>query len=214
MKAAKLVAIFSVFALLLCSCSSSNNNTSTSSDITKNEITLSLPFSATDSLNPYVAVTKVNQELSMLMYDPLIKLNEKFEPVYYLADEITVDGKTVTVSVKNAAFTDGDSLTAADVEYSLNQAQKGVNRYTSQLENIRYSTVLDSKTLTLTLNEVDPYIINVLDFPIFKSGTAETKDTNDRIIPPIGCGRFTFEKDNGYQLIANKGYYGGASEVA
>ena len=82
MKATKLIALFAVFVLLLCSCASSNNNIETTSDVTKNEITLSLPFSATDSLNPYVAVTKVNQELSMLMYDPLIKLNEKFEPVY------------------------------------------------------------------------------------------------------------------------------------
>ena len=214
MKATKLIALFAVFVLLLCSCASSNNNIETTSDVTKNEITLSLPFSATDSLNPYVAVTKVNQELSMLMYDPLIKLNEKFEPVYYLADDITVDEKTVTIKIKDADFTDGAKFTAADVEYSLNQAQKGVNRYTAQLENIRYSTVLDSKTLTLTLYEVDPYIIIVLDFPIFKSGTAETKDKNDRIIPPIGCGRFTFEKENGYRLVSNKGYYGGVSWVS
>ncbi len=212
MKPIKLIAIAVAMTMLICSCSSnsgkSNQKSESPADGSHTEVSLSLPFSSTDSLNPYVAVTKVNQELSMLMYDPLIKLDNDFAPEYYLAEDISVEGKKITVTVKSAAFTDGSRLTASDVEYSISQARKTENRYKAQLKNISSYTVIDSQTIVITLKEAEPYFVNMLDFPIFKTGTAETKDSNDRVIPPIGCGRYTLEKGNSYRLVPNNSYYG------
>lgn len=212
MKIKSMTAIIAAVIVLLCSCNSAiTNSVSNGNDNSNNshtETSLSLPFSATDSLNPYVAVTKVNQELSMLIYDPLIKLNDAFEPIFYLADEIKTDENRITVTIKDVLFTDGSNLTASDVEYSINQALKTENKYKIQLDNIKSCTVIDKKTIVIDLKQNDPFFINVLDFPVFKNGTAETKDSNDRVIPPIGCGRYTFNKDEGYRLVANKGYYG------
>ncbi len=143
----------------------------------------------------------------MLLYDPLIKLDDSLNPVNHLADSIETDGKRITVTLKNVKFTDGTALTASDVYYSIKQAKKSDNKYKKQLENIKSYTVVDSKTIVFDLGQSDPYYVNMLDFPIFKNGTAETKDSNDRVIPPIGCGRYLIDKTNGYRLIANKGYY-------
>lgn len=212
MRLRKLTAVIAASLIFFCSCS--DNAAQVSSDSgdkqpdTYAEVNIQLPFSAADSLNPYVAVTKVNQELSMLLYDPLIKLSEEFEPVYYIAESAEYESGKVTVTLKDICFTDGTTLTASDVQYSFNQAVKTENKYKAQLESISSCTVSDSKTVVFNLVKADPYAVNLLDFPIFKSGTAETKDSNDRVIPPVGCGRYTFDKSDGYKLTANESYYG------
>ena len=198
--------------ILLSSCNSNINNdntVSTNADTVTEEVGISLPYSSTDSLNPYVAVTKVNQELSMLLYDPLIKLDESFKPIYYLADEITIDNLKVTVTLKDVRFTDKSILTSSDVKYSVNQAKKTDNKYKTQLSNIKTCTVFDQKTVIFELYKYDPFFTNMLDFPIFKEGTAETKDSNDRVVPPVGCGRYIIDSQDSYRLIPNKNYYNG-----
>ena len=53
---------------------------------------INMAFVQNDTLSPYEAKTKSNQEISRLMYDGLVRLNDKFEPVYVLASDITADG--------------------------------------------------------------------------------------------------------------------------
>jgi len=47
-----------------------------------------------------------------------------------------------------------------------------------------------------------------LDFPIIKSGTYDLKDENNRVIAPVGCGRYMFDYEKKI-LNANNSYYGG-----
>ena len=211
----RVISIILSCLILFSSCNSlivSDDTTSGGKNTSVEEIGIALPYSSTDSLNPYVAVTKVNQELSMLLYDPLIKLDEAFSPVYYLADEISIDKQRVTVTLKDVRFTDNSLLTADDVKYSFNQLNKTENKYKLQLSNIKSCSIFDQKTIVFDLYKYDPYFINLLDFPIFKNGTAETKDSNDRTIPPIGCGRYVIDSENSYRLIPNKDYYNGKTK--
>ena len=211
----RVISIILSCLILFSSCNSlivSDDTTSGGKNTSVKEIGIALPYSSTDSLNPYVAVTKVNQELSMLLYDPLIKLDEAFSPVYYLADEISIDKQRVTVTLKDVRFTDNSLLTADDVKYSFNQLNKTENKYKLQLSNIKSCSIFDQKTIVFDLYKYDPYFINLLDFPIFKNGTAETKDSNDRTIPPIGCGRYVIDSENSYRLIPNKDYYNGKTK--
>lgn len=215
MKKIQVISIILLCLIIFSSCNSGGNSDGNASDnnsVTKEEVGIALPFSSTDSLNPYVAVTKVNQELSMLLYDPLIKLDDTFSPVYYLADEINIDKKRVTVTLKDIRFTDNSQLTAEDVKYSFNQAKKTDNKYKPQFNNIKTCTIFDQKTVIFDLYKYDPYFVNLLDFPIFKNGTAETKDSNDRTIPPVGCGRYVIDSENSFRLIPNKSYYNGKTK--
>lgn len=215
MKRRRIAAFAAALIVILCSCSANdtsnkpdNQQSNTSSTET---LEIALPFSATDPLNPYVAVTEVNQHLSLLMYDPLIKLSADFEPVGCLAETVEYAEKTLTVTLKKGVtFTDGSALTAGDVVYSIKQALNSESKYKTQLSAVKSYSASDSMTVVITLTENDPYFANALDFPIFKSGTAETKDIDDRIVPPIGCGRYTFDKTDGYKLTANKNYHGTA----
>lgn len=75
--------------------SSDNPSSSSASSGSSASGEISLAFVENDSLSPYEAKTKSNQELAGLVYDGLIKLDENFEPVYVLADKTVFRGLPV-----------------------------------------------------------------------------------------------------------------------
>lgn len=168
---------------------------------------MQLLYSASDSFNPYTAVTAINRELCKLLYDPLVKTDNNFNPSYSLASNAVIEGVKCTVTIKDAKFTDGSAVTADDVVYSCNLAKGSGGVYASSLYEVASVTAADSKTVVFTLTRQDPYFLNLLDFPIIKSGSDKTADIDGVVQPPVGCGRFKLN-DKLDTLIRNDSYYG------
>ena len=85
MKLKKLLCIiFAVLMVLTVGCGkkgAGDDSSSTPSDTTQNVRTsISLLWSADDTLDPYTAKTELNRKLSLLMFDPLVKLDGEFQP--------------------------------------------------------------------------------------------------------------------------------------
>lgn len=167
-------------------------------------------YSAADSLNPYEALTGGNQQISSLMFDPLVRLDPNLNPELKIAKQIEIDGKTVTITLKDVVFSDGSSVTAEDVTYSLSLAKKAKNKvYTDRLKVIKSYNAVSANTVELRLNRYDPLIANVLDFPIIKQGSTKRKNDDDKDLPPIGCGRYVYSDNSGTCVLSgNKKYYG------
>ena len=101
--------VLSFCLLFSCSKTQTPNSDQTPASVGQFESSgeINMAFVQNDTLSPYEAKTKSNQEISRLMYDGLIRLDENFEPVYVLASDIAVDGKSVTVTINSSArFTD------------------------------------------------------------------------------------------------------------
>ena len=109
---------------LLSACGGDTNNTSSVTSEPTEEMldSISLIYNSSDSLDPYKAESKYNRDLSNLLFDPLVKLDEKLQPQNVLAKEITLNGKECTVTLKSVYFTDGSLVTAEDVVFSLKKA--------------------------------------------------------------------------------------------
>ena len=93
--------------IILCGCSKPEDNNSVSSSSVPtldSNHTLHLLYNETDSFNPYAVTTKENQELCYLLYDSLVTLDSSFEPVYKIAQTITVEGKTCTIKLKSVLY--------------------------------------------------------------------------------------------------------------
>lgn len=186
--------------------SSSSDVTSEPASAPQNS-TLSLAYSSTDSLDPYAAVTRYNQELCGLLYDSLIVLDDAFCPVYRLAEEITREGKTLLITIKAATFSDGSAVTAEDVVYSIGKARDSQTKYKEQLAGITAYSAAGSRDLELTIANDDPYFINLLDFPILKKDSDQRKNEDGKALPPVGSGRYVFSDGT---LTANPDYIGGS----
>ena len=120
-----------VVAILLCSCTNTpttpegetNTNTGTGNTQTAEII---LPYATSDSLNPYFATGNENIALASLYCQPLYTVKSDYSAEAVLADSIATDGTKVSVTLKNAVFSDGTAVTAKDVVYSFNKAKASV----------------------------------------------------------------------------------------
>ncbi len=172
---------------------------------------INLLYSYSDTFDPYTAKTTANREISMLLYDSLVKTDNNFEPHYILAESITLDGNACTVRLRDASFTDGTAVTSDDVIYSYNLAKESV-RFSGNFYEITSAVSVDKNTVKFTLSVNDPYFANLLDFPIIKSGSSGVVNVDGKEVPPIGCGRYVLSDDR-QSLVLNKSYYGQKGSV-
>lgn len=200
------------FIFSLCSCSRNPTNIS-SAENNSNTLTqsleqkeISLLYSYTDSFNPYTAKTAANREIAGLLYDSLVKTNNNFEPIFVLAQSAEMQDKICTVKLRDARFTDGSAVTADDVIYSYKIAKESA-RYTHNFYEVVSASAVDSKTVQFNLSQCDEYFINLLTFPIIKTGTSGVFDSDGKELAPTGCGRYQISKDGTY-FEQNNGYYG------
>ena len=157
---------------------------------TSNE--LKLLYCANDTLNPYKTINKLNAELGLLLFDCLVKYDNNFETVYCLASSVTVEDKSCTVTLRNATFSDGSTVSADDVVYSFNLARES-ERFKDIFYEVESATATDSSHIVFTLSSADPYFEKLLCFPIIKTGSDTLRNEDNVELPPIGSGRYIFD---------------------
>ena len=173
---------------------------------------MTLLYSATDTFNPYTLKTNINRQLCMLLYEPLVKLDNQFEPIYSIANTVTTNGKKCVVTLNNVVFSDGSAVTASDVVYSCNLARGAGNSYAYKLYSVVGVAAANSYTVEFTLSKADPYFVNLLDFPIIKANSDKVTDSDSVVQPPVGCGRYVVSADR-QSLEINQHYSGEQSSI-
>lgn len=217
MKFKRLLSIMLAFLFFLLSACGGDTNDNTSSVTSKptNETldSISLLYNSSDSLDPYKAESKYNRDLSSLLFDPLVKLDEKLQPQNMLAKEITLNGKECTVTLKSVYFTDGSLVTAEDVVFSLKKAlESQYTVYKKQLSTVKTYVADGTDKVIITLLKADPYFANLLDFPVMKKDSDTRQDENKIELPPIGSGRYVYDTEEKV-LNVNSAYFDGAPSI-
>ncbi len=155
-------------------------------------------FSPSDVLNPFRASTRVNRELSFLLYEGLTALDADWEAQPALASSVEqTDDTHLRVSLRaDARFSDGTAVTAADVEASFAAARKA-DAYAVLLENVRSVTAAEDGALIVTLESPDPQAECCLSFPVVPAADVAA-DT------PRGSG--PYRPADGDRLVVNPYY--------
>ena len=204
----KIIAILLSVILIFSTCACADKGSSATEDgniLGTEKISATLLYCANDTFDPYTLTTKINMELCQLLFEPLVKLDNNFEPVYALAKNVTSNQKDWTVTLKNAKFSDGSAVTADDVIYSFNKAKES-SLYSSSLSHIKNVSQKENKVI-FSLSHFDPYFINLLSFPIIKKDSDKIYDEDSVLYPPIGAGRYIFNDDH-TKLGLNPYFYG------
>jgi peptide/nickel transport system substrate-binding protein len=172
------------------------------------------------------SVDAASERVRVLMFNSLVKKDEKFDYVPELASNIqrSDDGLTFTFTLRDGVtFHDGRPLSSADAKYTLDTVLSssfaksasffegtGANR-TAYIKSVE---VPDTHTLIVTLNKPWTGLLpNLVAIPIIPKDSYESQKTH-----PLGTGPFKFKSyDSSQQVVdmeANPNYYDGPPHLA
>ena len=158
---------------------------------------VSLPYCRNMKLDPVEGGEGFQEMVASLLYEPLFRLDEHFEPVPVLCESYAWDesGLVCTLTVReDVVFSDGSALTARDVEETLQRAMVS-ERYAYRLRNVAsVAAGRRGQTVTVTLTAPDRGLPALLDIPIVKRTTA-----GERV--PLGTGPYVLEGENGAESL-------------
>ena len=148
-----------------------------------------LPYSREEGVNPFTGTSLMNEAIMPLIYDGLYTIDEHYEPTMALAENVTVNGTTLMLTMNSERrFRDGSIISADDVVYSFERA-KASAYYGTLLNGIAEATAGGTSTVNFTLEKPNKYIAANLVFPVVKAGTADSADSI-----PVGSGRYIYEQ--------------------
>lgn len=156
---------------------------------------VTLGYYADETLNPFKTEITSNRNAASLLYDSLFILDSSYKPIEAVAEGFLIDGKELTVTLKNPiSFTDGSSLSAEDVIYSFGLARKSPF-FSARLKGFSGAAYGDSRTVIFKMKEENVFAAACLDFPLVKHGTGENA-------VPVGSGRYIFKKRKAFPFLS------------
>ncbi|MGN1349604.1 MAG: ABC transporter substrate-binding protein [Anaerovoracaceae bacterium] len=172
------------------------------------------------SINPFNSPDHDFYQISNLVYDGLVELDDTLAPQPALAESWTVDREQRSVTFvlkKGIRFSDGTTLTAGDVVYSFNACRKasGSSYYDSAMSRILSASAQGDSTVVFRCGSAYNISISDFVFPIvssdqFSSEKALLENTDD---PVTGTGPYVItsaDLKKELKLEANPFYYGTA----
>jgi len=167
------------------------------------------------TFDPFIPGDNGSIYLLVQVLEPLVRADATgagVEPCLAKSWDISADKLTYTFHLRDVKFSNGDPLTAADVEYSVNKAAKdsGLSFIFNPIDNIK---VVDDKTVQFKLKLVYAPFLSSLS--LFTSSivpkAVHEKDPEGFGDKPIGTGPFMVEEyKRGEQvvLVKNPNYWG------
>ena len=222
---------FNYFILFICLLFSFSCRDRTSDAVT---IALTEKFTGLDTLSS-TGTDAAADRVRNLIYNSLIKKNEKFEYIGEIDEYKIGNDNTVTFILKdNIKFHNGKVLTSADVKYTFdalfqaNGSKAGSfydsvpdetdpeKKKTKRVAHITSIDTPDAKTVIFKVTRpelVNQLLSNLVTIPIIPEGTIEQQKT-----APIGSGAFKFvsfdQLSNLVKLEAFPDYWEGAPKIA
>jgi peptide/nickel transport system substrate-binding protein len=182
-------------------------------------------------VNPVLAVTQADKDMSALVYDGLMKLGPDGTLIPNVAKSVTVsnDGLTYDVALKdNVRFQDGTLLTASDVVFTVKKMQDAtlVSPLRPNFQDIHVEQVGDHELNFILPEPYAPFIENltfgILPEHIWKDATDEEFPFSQHNSEPVGSGpyevkniiRNTSGVPEQYILTPNPDYHDGAPKIS
>ncbi len=177
-------------------------------------------------INPlYTSVNDVDTDLARLIYSGLLKWDEENGYVPDLAEEVLIDEKKTTYTIKlrdNAKFHDGQKVSALDVLFTISAIQNQAYRSPHAVD-FKTTTIaqIDDNTISFTLekpiSQFEKYLtVGILPSHIWSDILPQNAPLAALNLQPIGSGPYkfaSFAKDKkgsirSYTLTRNDKYFG------
>ncbi len=154
-------------------------------------ISIGIPQDIEDSLDPHKAVAAGTKEILFNLYEGLVKPDSdgNLNDALAAAHTVSEDGKVYTFTLRDGVkFHDGSLVTAEDVKYSLDRCAdtSSGDALVPAFSAVESVTILDDKTVALTLKEPDKDFLAYMDVAIIPASNEDPEGN------PIGTGPYRF----------------------
>ncbi len=182
-----------------------NTTTETKQEETTEVTELKLGVASFDSINPILSKNKNVQDISKIIFEPLMTLTKDYKLEYCLAKEWAKQSETVyLIKVKdNRKWSDGQKFTADDVKFTIDRLKDSNTIYWANVQHVTTVEVVDSTTIRITLDQEVPFFEYNLTFPILSSSYYSDKEFNPDIVP-VGTGMYKVSDVQNSALILTK----------
>lgn len=153
-------------------------------------------------INPVLAVTRADKDLSALVYDGLMILGTDGVLSPNVAESITVSGDGLSYNViikKNIKFHDGDELTAHDVAFTVGRIQDPLvgSALRANFDGVVIKVINDYEVNFILPEPYSPFIENltfgILPEHVWKDASAEEFPFSQHNSEPIGSGPYAID---------------------
>lgn len=192
-----------------------NETIDQTSTVTTIQTDLRLAVCNFDTINPLLTNNRNVQEISKIIYEPLVTLSGDYKMQYCLAEEIakTDEVNYVIKLRKGVLWQDGTNFTSNDVKFTVDMIKNGGFNtvYANNLKNVVALEVIDETTVKMILSEPVDFFEYYLTFPILSAKYYEGQDfkTTEKNATPIGTGMFKIATvdSNIIKLVKNDLYW-------
>ncbi|MGO2110259.1 MAG: ABC transporter substrate-binding protein [Pseudoclavibacter sp.] len=173
-------------------------------------------------LNPQIIVSPSVNNVAGSMLEPLVRMNDTFEIVPWLAKEWEVagDGMSFTLHLEeDVRWHDGEPFTSDDVKFNIEEVMQFQSHGSALVESVENVETPDEHTVVVEFSEPYGPVMQVLSLqyilPKHIYGGTDIIE-NPANMEPVGTGAFVFEsfkEGDEVTLTANPDYWKGDVEI-
>ncbi len=188
--------------------------TSTEKEIVRQ---IRLGIAQCDTFNPLLTNNKNVQDITKLIYEPLVDISSDYKATPILATEwAKQDATTYIIKLReNIKWSNGERFTATDVQFTYDKLKENSSIYSSNLEHVTLLEIVDDYTIKMYLDQEVPFFEYYLTFPIVSKTFYDTQDYYNTGIVPVGTGKYKVDsvQENYIVLTPNTNWWDRDTEV-
>lgn len=214
------VIIIVVIAFFVIRNNESNGETEEETIATENQEIVKeirLGIAQCDTLNPLLTTNKNVQDITKLIYEPLVDISSDYKATPMLAKEwAKQDATTYIIKLReNVKWADGERFTSADVQFTYDKLKENSSIYSSNLEHVTMLEIVDDYTVKMYLDQEVPFFEYYLTFPILSKTFYDTQDYYNTGIVAVGTGKYKVDsvQENYITLTKNTNWWERDTEI-
>lgn len=163
-----------------------------------------------DTINPILSSNKNVQDLSKIIFDSLLIINEEHKIEKSITSEYSLVGeKDYLIKLKEGVkWHNGESLTSADVKFTIDtiKAETVNSIYKDSLKDVSNVEIIDELTVRINLSRQIPFFEYNLTFPIMSANYYSGEDfvNTAKNTSPIGTGAFMISSTDNGDLVLKR----------
>ncbi len=169
---------------------------------------IKLGIAQLDTMNPILSNNKNIQDISKLIYEPLVNLTSDYKAQTCLAKEWAKqsDNSYLIKLRENVRWSNGQRFTSEDVRFTIDRLKDSQTIYSANVQNVIGVDIIDDYTLKINLDREIPFFEYNLTFPILSKDyyAGEDFSNTSKNASPVGTGKFKITEVQSSYLTLEK----------